>query len=741
MSPNPKEPTAVRHAFARPGHQRPLHRTGLFLAALVLAAALPTQFLAAQALPASAANIPSATDSFEPGSPGLGDPYFPLDGNGGYDVRHYLLDLSYDPATGLLAGSATISARATQNLSAFNLDLEGLTVRSVRVDDEPAAFSRSGAELTVTPQDGIADDDDFKAIVAYDGVPKAINGQLGTSGFFHTDDGSLVIGQPHVAATWFPANDHPLDKASFTFRITVPEGLEVVANGVLRERESEQGKTTWTWRAEAPMATYLATANVGQFNLRQYRDGRISFVDAIDPDLFTPVVTPRTGNSFAWSHNGNRSYTRLTRSISVPPGGARLSFWLWRNIEAGRDFTFVEARTAGAQDWTTLPDANGHTAADTGRACQELLALHPFLTHYQTVNGQGTCRPTGTSGKWWAATGQGTGWEQWAVDLAHFAGKKVEVSVTYASDAAIPFDGVSVDDVAVSTGDGTTSFEDDGNTLDGWAASGAPTGSPPGESHWTAGREGPPSLGQKVQSSFKRQPEIIRFLSGYLGPYPFNAAGGIVDDVKNLGFALENQTRPIYSKLFFNTPTGGDSVVVHELAHQWVGDDVAVRAWRDIWLNEGFATYAEWLWSESEGRDTPQQIFDFYATAIPPEAPFWSVKIGDPGTKALFDFAVYARGAMTLHALRTRVGDEVFFDILREWTESHAGGNVSSEDFMNLAQQLSGQDLRAFFTTWLFSPTKPAELNTVVRKSVRPGGTPETARLLEQRLGAGLKPR
>ena len=273
MSPNPKEPTAVRAAFARPAHRRPLHRTGLFLAALLLAAALPAQLLTVQAKSASAAKSPPAVDSFAPGSPGLGDPYFPLDGNGGYDVRNYLLNLSYDPATGLLAGSATISARATQNLSAFNLDLDGLTVRSVRVDDEPAAFSRSGAELTVTPQDGIADEDAFKAIVTYDGIPKAINDQFGTSGFLHTDDGSLVIGQPHVAATWFPANDHPLDKASFTFRITVPDGLEVVANGVLREKESEHGKTTWTWRAEAPMATYLATANVGQFNLRQYRDG------------------------------------------------------------------------------------------------------------------------------------------------------------------------------------------------------------------------------------------------------------------------------------------------------------------------------------------------------------------------------------------------------------------------------------------------------------------------------------
>ena len=117
--------------------------------------------------------------------------------------------------------------------------MDGLSVRSVKVDGEAAAFTRGEAELTVTPRKGIRDGREFEAVVEYDGVPKTLIDQFGTSGFFHTDDGSLVIGQPHVAATWFPANDHPLDKASFTFRITVREGLQVVANGVLREQETE----------------------------------------------------------------------------------------------------------------------------------------------------------------------------------------------------------------------------------------------------------------------------------------------------------------------------------------------------------------------------------------------------------------------------------------------------------------------------------------------------------------------
>jgi hypothetical protein len=717
-------------------------RSALFPSALALTVALPSQL----ALPAPAGAATGGATSviantgdtgFGPGAPGLGDPYYPRDGNGGYDVEHYLLELSYDPATGLLAGSATIRARATQNLSSFNLDLEGLSVHGIQVNHRSAAFSRSGAELTVTPEKGIRDGREFDAVVHYDGVPKPIVDQFGVSGFLRTDDGSLVIGQPHVAATWFPANDHPLDKASFTFKITVPEGLEVVANGVLRDVESEEGKATWTWYAAEPMATYLATASVGEFQLNRYKKDRISYVDAIDPDLFKPVVTARTGRNFAWSHAGLNSYTRLTRTISVPQSGATLSFGLQRDIEPQFDFAFVEARLTGAASWTTLRDGNGHTTDSPGAACPDRLALHPFLKHYLTDKGDGTCTASGSTGQWWAATGPSSGWEAWAFNLGRFAGKSVDVAITYMSDKVVPFDGVFVDDVTVSSGEGTTSFEDDGNTLDGWAASAPPPGSPANTVRWTAGTDSPPPLGERVEASFKRQPEIIDFLSGYFGRYPFKASGGVVDDLNGLGFALENQTRPIYAKNFFKDRQGGDSVVVHELAHQWVGDDMAVKGWQDIWLNEGFASYTEWLWSEHEGRETPKQLFDFYAAAIPAGAPFWAVKIGDPGTAALFDPPVYVRGAMTLQALRVLVGDDVFFDILREWTHAHAGGNVSSADFIGLAQELSGRDLGSFFNAWLFTSAKPAGLVPALRSVVPPAvDPPVTARLLERRIEA-----
>ena len=643
---------------------------------------------------------------FQPGSPGAGDPYFPLDGNGGYDVKHYLLDLAYDPKTDLLEGVATIRARSTQDLSRFNLDLDGLTVRSVKVKGRTAAWTRDAGELSISPASGIPADRRFTTVIRYDGVPKALGGGPIGSGFVHTDDGALVAGQPHGATTWFPANDHPIDKASYSFRVTVPNGLEAVANGTLEGRRTEDASTTWVWEAREPMASYLATAVVGEFDLDAYRNDGISYWDAIDPDLLVPVE-PRTGDQFAISHRSEPSYKRLTRTISVPEGGAELSFWLQRDTEPNWDFTFVEAHTLGKGDWTTLRDLNGHTSSDTGFVCPYWLGLHPFLAHYQSVKGE-TCSPTGTTGKWQAVSGASDGWEQWSVDLSRFAGRDARVSITYASDDVIQHNGVLVDDVVVSTGAGTTSFEDDDNALDGWSVPGAPESSRSNPNDWTIGTttDAPRPLGEKVRTSFARQGEIINFLSDAFGPYPFSAAGGIVDDLQGVGFALENQTRPIYSKDFFYDQEGGDSVVVHELAHQWYGDSLAVARWKHIWLNEGFATYAEWMWSEREKLGTAQEIFDsFYG--IPAEDPSWALTIGDPGPKHLFDFPVYFRGAMTLHRLRLAVGDGDFFEILQRWAASRAGDNVTTGQFIQLSEEVSGKNLDGLFDRWLFKAKKP----------------------------------
>jgi Peptidase family M1 domain/Peptidase M1 N-terminal domain/Immune inhibitor A peptidase M6 len=674
---------------------------------------------AALAVGPGVAGAGSGPGSFSPGAPGAGDPYFPLDGNGGYDVDHYDLRIRYDPATDLLHGEATIRARATQSLSSLNLDLQGLTVHSVEVDWRPASWSRDGTELTVTPRKGLRKHEPFEVEVRYSGVPEAL---ADGSGFIHTDDGTLVVGQPHVAATWYPVNDHPLDKASYTFELSVPAGLEAVANGVLKHRKTKRGWTTWTWDAKEPVASYLTTATIGDFDLRASRRDGIRFWDAIDSDLLGPPASPRTGSRYAISQRGMPAFKRLQRTIAVPSGGATMTFWVTRDAEPNWDFFFVEAHTAGLDDWTTLPDLNGHTSEDTGFACPYWHFLHPFLGHYQAVNDDGTCAPAGDTGPWHAISGWSEGYEQWRVDLSAFAGRTVELSLTYASDDIFQRQGVFVDDIVVSSGVGTTSFEEDGDTMDGWTVPGAPADSVvPNPNDWIVGTadDGPAPLGTEVERVFALQDDVIEFLEPRFGDYPFSASGGIVDDVKGITFALENQTRPIYGDVFFFDPVAAEDILVHELAHQWFGNSVSLAGWQHVWLNEGFATYAEWLYAEEAGRGTAQEAFDFWYGLFSEDDPFWTLPIGDPGPDFLFEFPVYARGAMTLHQLRLAVGDRDFFRILRGWAKTNEDGNVTTDEFVAFAERISGEELSDLFETWLFATSKPEPGSALSKASAR----------------------
>jgi aminopeptidase N len=223
---------------------------------------------------------------FTAGSDGLGDPFFPQGGNGGYDVSHYSLKIDYAPSTQVLTGSTIIAATATQNLSRFDLDLRGFTVSRVTVNGAAATFSRSGQELVITPAAGLVQGRAFTVAVDYAGVPEVITDPDDSiEGWVPTADGAFVVGEPQGSPGWYPVNDTPRDKATFDFSITVPEGNTALANGVLLSKTTAGGKATWVWRESKPMAPYLATATNGKFDLTQYAIDGIPTYVAVDPTL------------------------------------------------------------------------------------------------------------------------------------------------------------------------------------------------------------------------------------------------------------------------------------------------------------------------------------------------------------------------------------------------------------------------------------------------------------------------
>lgn len=440
---------------------------------------------------------PALAGSPVKGSAGGGDPYFPKAGNGGYDVRDYDLSIRYEPATRAYAGDAAISATAVQDLRSFSLDLRGLTVSRATVDGVRAEVYQGGGEVRVRPERVLPAGRPFVLRISWGGTTgRPVDNAGALYGWVSTPDGALVANEPDGASTWFPVNDVPTDKATYTFRISVPAGKTAVANGRLISSETAAGRTVWTWRARDPMASYLATASIGDFALTTSRTvSGLPVVDAVDRDI-------------------------------------------------------------------------------TGAARRETVA------------------------------------------------------------------------------------------------------------------------------ALAKQRSMINYFSTVFGDYPFEAAGAIVDD-DSVGYALETQTRPVYSG------SADEVTVAHEITHQWFGDSVTPATWRDIWLNEGFATFGELLWQERQGGRTLQAAFDeFYA--VPAGDPFWQVRPADPGARDLFNDAVYVRGAMTLIELRNRIGQDDFRTVLRRWAGKYAGGNAGTADLVRLAESVSGKELSAFFQDWLYTSGKPA---------------------------------
>lgn len=209
---------------------------------------------------------------------------------------------------------------------------------------------------------------------------------------------------------------------------------------------------------------------------------------------------------------------------------------------------------------------------------------------------------------------------------------------------------------------------------------------------------------QKAFAALQKSGAIVRTLESMFGPYPFSELGGVVPAHKLQFGGLESQTRPVYARSAI-TGDGATTLIAHELTHMWFGDNVTVHQWNDIFMNEGYAAWAQWGYTERTGGRSANAAMNADYDRLSGQKDFWQITMIDPGKDHLFD-AVYDRGPMALQALRNVMGDEAFFALAREWGD--ARGSRSLEQWMVAAQAKTTVDLKPFFQAWIYSPTQPA---------------------------------
>lgn len=433
------------------------------------------------------------------GEPGSADSIYPLQGNSGYDVNHYDVELSFDSTTREITSTATIELTPTQGLSSFSFDLRGLEVQKVTVEASEAQFSTDDTKLRIVPTESLDPDVQVTVNVSYHGRPLTLyEPSLDIeTGWIDNGTDVYVFGQPISASVWLPVNEHPSDAATYRVAITADSDLLAFTNGELESTTVHGQSTTWVYSSGAQQASYLSTIAIG-------------------------------------------------------------------------DFVRIDSE----------PTKSG-------------------------------------------------------VKIRHYC---------------------------------------------------------------------PRGLEAEVEATMKRSAEAIEVYESLFGPYPFEVYGTFTVR-EPYGVALEIQTLSFFGSDMVSLRGGNERVVVHELAHQWFGDHIRVADWSHIWLNEGFATYSEFLFYEhtEAGYDIDSEIAqDYEARAFSLDYP-----PAKPTGEDLFNRSVYSRGAYTLHVLRRTVGDETFFRILNTYLNEFGNHHATTSEFIEIAEEVSGQDLQDLFDRWLFDTEIP----------------------------------